>query len=62
MKVAAFYPKGSTKRTNIRLTREQAIELAAKMLAVAADTDAQGDIYITGSPDRDSIAVVRKKI
>jgi hypothetical protein len=41
------------------MTKDQAIELASYILAVAGASNAEGLIYVTGRPNDNSVTVIR---
>jgi hypothetical protein len=43
----------------IIMTRDQAIQLATYILAVAGANNAEGLIYITGRPSEDTVTIIR---
>ena len=43
----------------IIMTKDQAIELASYILAVAGASNAKGLIYVTGRPKENSVTVIR---
>ena len=56
--VHAISPK-DVKTCGIIMKKNQAIELATYILAVAQATNAEGKIYITGRPADDTVTVIR---
>jgi hypothetical protein len=56
--VHAVSPKNAT-TCGIIMTREQAVELASYILAVAGASNAKGLIYITGRPKDNTVTVIR---
>jgi hypothetical protein len=58
VRVHAVSPKDVT-TCGIIMTRDQAIELATYLLAVAQAKNADGLIYITGRPEENTVTVIR---
>ena len=56
--VRAVSPKNA-ETCGFVMTREQAIDLASYILAVAGASNAKGLIYVTGRPKDDSVTVIR---
>lgn len=56
--ILGIYPT-DRKCCGFRMTKEQATELAAKILAVAVSNEADGDIEITGYPQRKQLSIIR---
>jgi hypothetical protein len=56
--VKAVSPK-DVKTCGIIMTKDQAIELASYVLAVAGASNAKGLVYITGRPKANSVTVIR---
>ena len=56
--VHAVSPKDAP-TCGIIMTRDQAIELASYILAVAGASNAQGLIYVTGRPKEGRVTVIR---
>jgi hypothetical protein len=56
--VHAVSPKDVT-TCGIILTKDQAIELATYILAVAGANNAEGLIYVTGRPNDGTVTVIR---
>lgn len=56
--VHAVSPKDVT-TCGIIMTKDQAIELASYILAVAGASNAEGLIYVTGRPNDNSVTVIR---
>jgi hypothetical protein len=58
VRVQAVSPK-DVPTCGIIMTKEQAIELATCILAVAGAGNARGKIYVTGRPEENRVTVIR---
>ena len=56
-RILGIYPT-DRKCCGFRMTREQAIELATKILAVAVSNEADGEIEVTGYPPRRNLVSI----
>ena len=60
IKVVAVSGLSTNKTIGLRLSKEQAIAVATKMLAVAMDETVSGDIFLTAHANK-YLTVIRKK-